>query len=183
MNQISKTLILLFLFLVGFTINSVAQEKRSINFVGIIPSVTVEPFYNKGELDIDVFPLVYQKTLTSRVDYRIISIVNYGIRNTNSAFSHVGLQVALPLFLTAKENKQLASKGFFLAPGFGATRNLIEKHNNFGLWVEPGYHLLFDDNFAISFGVQFGATHFWYDNGTTKWGNHFGVKVIFGKWF
>jgi hypothetical protein len=140
--------------------NIFALEKSSVNFIGLNPSVTVEPFYEKGELDVNIFPLVYQTPISKRIDFRVSSIVNYGVRNSNSTFSHLGFQAALPIFLKKKDIKLIPSKGLFVAPGFGVTRNLIEKHSNFGLWVEPGYNLLFDDNFAISFSAQFGATHF-----------------------
>ena len=183
MKKILRNTFFLFLLLNAGLIDLYAQENETINFIGVNPSITVEPFYNKGELDINVFPVVYQKTVSRRIDFRILTIVNYGIRDTNSAFSHLGVQMALPVFIIKKDNNQKPSKGFFIAPGVGLTRNLIEKHNNFGLWIEPGYHLLIDEKFGLSFGVQFGATHLWYDNGTTKWGNHFGVKIIFGKWY
>jgi hypothetical protein len=58
----------------------------------------------------------------------------------------------------------------------------MEKHNNGGLWIQPGYNLLFDNKIAMSFGLQIGGTYFSYDNGQTNWKNHFGVKIIFGKW-
>lgn len=159
-----------------------AQSENKSNFFGLNPSVTVEPFYDKGELDINILPIVYQTSLTKRLDVRITSILNLGIRNEGNEISHFGLETALPIFFKAKLDKKERSKGFFVAPIVSLTRNRIEEHNNVGLWIEPGYHLLFDNNFAISFGLQFGGTYFSYDNGLTKWGNHFGVKVIFGKW-
>jgi hypothetical protein len=157
-----------------------AQEKGSSNFIGINPSVTIEPFYEKGELDINVCPFVFQKTITRRIDFRLMTVVNYGFRNTGNTFTHIGLQPALPIFLKAKEDNRMPSKGLFIAPGFGVTRNLIEKHSNAGLWLEPGYMLSISPKWSISFGAQFGATHFWYDSGESKWGSHFGIKVIFG---
>jgi hypothetical protein len=178
----NKIIILTVIF-VCISAASRGQDKCSASFWGINPSITVEPFYNKGELDINIFPLVFQKTITRRVDFRISTIVNYGIRNENSAFSHLGAQVSFPVFIIRKDENTLPSNGFFVAPGFGVTRNLIEEHNNFGLWLEPGYNLLISPKYSISFGAQFGATHFWYDNGTKKWGNHFGVKIIIGRWY
>lgn len=160
-----------------------AQENKTATFWGLTPSITVEPFYEKGELDINIFPIVYQKTITNRVDLRIASIVNYGVRNENSKLSHLGAQVSFPIHFPKKEEKSIPSKGFYAAPGFGATRNLIEKHNNFGVWIEPGYNLQISPKYSISFGAQFGATHFWYDNGDTKLGNHFGIKIVIGRWF
>ncbi len=171
------------LLLTVLTVNSVfGQNEKRLNYFGINPSVTVEPFYDKGELDISIFPLVYQKTLTKKLDIRFTSILNLGIRNNGNEISHFGFEAGLPIFYKQKETKNEISKGFFVAPILSLTRNRIEEHNNIGIWVEPGYNLLFDNNFAMTFGLQVGGTYFAYDNGQNKWGNHFGVKIIIGKW-
>ena len=57
----------------------------------------------------------------------------------------------------------------------------MDNHNNIGTWIEPGYSLLFDNKFAMSFGLQIGRTYFNYDNDADKWRSYFGVKIIFGK--
>ena len=177
-----KQLILLTTVLVIYNNPLFSQEEDRFNFIGINPSVTVEPFYEKGELDINIFPIVYQRPLTKRVDLRLTSILNLGIRNEENQLSHIGLETGFPLFLKPKEIKKEASKGFFVAPILSLSRNRMEAHNNLGIWIEPGYNLLFDSNFAMSFGLQLGGTYFDYDNGQTKWGNHFGIKIIIGKW-
>lgn len=160
-----------------------AQNEGDFNFIGLNPSLTIEPFYEKGEMDINIFPVVYQRPLTKRVDIRFTSICNLGIRNAGNEISHLGLETAFPVFFRAKEDKKVSSKGFFVAPIVSLTRNRIEAHNNIGLWLEPGYHLLFDNKVAMSFGLQLGATYFDYNDGATKWRNHFGFKLIVGKWF
>lgn len=162
---------------------SISQNAINENFLGINPSVTIEPFYEKGELDLNVFPLVYQRILSNRIDFRLSTTVNYGFRTRESKISHLGGQLAIPFFLGKPENMGQSRNGIFLAPGIGYTRNRLEKHTNIGFWMEPGYHLLVNEQWAFSFGAQFGATNFQYDNGTSKWGNHFGMKIIFGKWF
>lgn len=86
--------------------------------------------------------------------------------------------MGLPLFLKSKEDIKESSKGFFVTLFFRLTRNRIEEHNSLGLWIEPGYILLFDNTIALSFGLQLGAAYFVYDNGQTNWGNHFGTKII-----
>lgn len=165
------------------TVNSVfGQNEKRMNFLGINPSVTVEPFYGKGELDLNIFPLVYQRSLTKRFDIRLTSILNLGVRNNGNEISHIGFESGLPIFFKSKETISEISKGFFVAPIVSLTRNRIEKHNSLGLWIEPGYNLQFDNDFAMSFGLQFGGTYFPNENGQTKWGNHFGVKIIIGKW-
>lgn len=159
-----------------------AQHQRTAFYLGLNPSVTVEPFYEKGELDLNIFPLVYQKTITNRIDFRVSTILNYGIRKTTDEISHFGCQIAFPVFLSRKEDLSAPSKGLFCAPGIGLTRNRIEDHTNIGFWLEPGYNLMVSEKWSISFGIQIGATHFDYDNGTQKWGNHYGVKIVFGRW-
>lgn len=182
MKRIVKQIITLTAIFVIHENSLLAQEDKRFNFIGINPSVTVEPFYEKGELDLNIFPLVYQRPLTKRLDIRLTSIVNLGVRNSGSEISHYGFETAFPIFFKAKETKNEISKGFFAAPILSLTRNRIEEHNNLGLWIEPGYNLLFENSFAMTFGLQLGRTYFEYDGGPTKWGNHFGIKIIFGKW-
>ncbi|ADR21093.1 hypothetical protein MATR_12770 [Marivirga tractuosa] len=158
-----------------------AQEEKRFTFIGINPSVTVEPFYEEGEFDINIFPVVYQRSLAKRFDIRLTPLLNLGIRNTGNKISQYGFEAALPIFFKPKENKNDISKGFFVAPILSVTRNRIEQ-NNIGLWIEPGYNLLFEDKFAMTFGLQLGGTNFTDDDGETKWGNHFGIKIIIGKW-
>src|SRR5690554_3291601 len=170
--------ILFFLLIIPLKI--LAQNKN--HFIGINPNVTIESFYNKGELDINIFPFVYQLTVTKGADLRFTSILNLGIRNNGNDISHFGLETAMPIFLKKKSDKNDLSKGFYASPVISLTRNKIEMHNNIGIWLEPGYNLLFDDKFAMSFGLQIGGTYFNYDNDIDKWRSHFGIKIIFGKW-
>lgn len=173
------------IFLMSLIMSNVvqAQAERMSQFLGINPGLTIEPFYQKGEFDVTIFPLVYQRSVTKIWDLRLGTILNLGIRDAGNRISHFGLEAATPFYFRKKESPTQPSKGLFLAPVISWTRNNIEKHHNLGLFIEPGYHLLFDSNFAFSFGAQFGATLFKYDTGASNWRNHFGVKIIFGKWF
>jgi hypothetical protein len=183
MNLINCTFRFFYL-IIGITLitDANAQSKRVPFFIGINPSITVEPFYEKGELDISILPIVFQRSVSKRTDIRFTSVVNLGIRKTGNQISHLGLETVFPFFLRAKESRQDYSSGFFIAPVLSITSNQIEKHQNIGLWLEPGYQLLFDNAVAMSFGLQFGGTYFHYNNGTSKWGSHFGAKIILGKW-
>lgn len=175
-----KTLFVFNLFLIQLIFS---QKEKSPNYFGINPSITVEPFYQKGELDINILPVVYQKPLNLRCDFRINPILNLGIRTGHDKISHFGFEAALPLFFKKKEEKTECSNGFYAAPVFSLTRNNLEIHNNLGLWLEPGYHLLFKNQVALSFGLQAGTTYFMYKVGNNEWKNHFGFKFVFGKWF
>jgi hypothetical protein len=109
--------------------------------------------------------------------------MNYGIRNEKDQISHMGLEVGVPVFFKKKEERVEISKGFFLAPILSLTRNNEANHTNIGTWMEPGYNILFENKFALSLGLQIGGTYFIYESSANTWRNHFGVKVIFGKWF
>ena len=181
-TSIMKRFIILSILLISNFFIVFSQQQRTACYIGLNPSVTVEPFYDKGELDLNIFPLVYQKTITDRIDFRFSTILNYGIRNTTNEISHFGGQIAFPIFLKKKDDLSSPSKGFFCAPGMGLTRNMIEDHTNIGFWLEPGYNMMMSDKWSITFGIQLGATHFDYDNGSQKWDNHFGMKIVFGCW-
>jgi len=178
-----KKALLLFpaILIVISTCNSLFAQKTS-TFLGINPSVTVEPFYDKGEFDINVLPVVWQKPVSRRLDIRVNPVLNLGFRNSGSIISHFGAEVAMPVFLAAAEERRTTSKGFFVAPVVSLTRNRPGAHSNTGLWVEPGYFLQASERFGISFGLQLGTTHFNYDELPDEWGGHFGVKVTFGWW-
>lgn len=133
MRRLEKQTLILAIILVLFYSPLKAQEDVNINFIGVNPSLTVEPFYEKGEMDINIFPLVYQRPFSKRFDIRLTSIFNLGIRNNGNEISHFGLETALPIFFKAKEDKKESSKGFFVAPVLSLTRNRIEEHNNVGL--------------------------------------------------
>lgn len=182
MKQFIKHPLFLIVFSLGIVHHTLAQNTYYPNFIGLNPSLTIEPFYERGEMDINILPIVYQRPMTKLLDLRLTSIVNLGLRDSGNEISHFGLETALPIFFKPKEVIQESSSGFFIAPIVSLTRNRMEEHNNVGIWLEPGYNLLFENRFAMSFGLQVGATYFSFDNGQTKWGNHFGVKVIFGKW-
>jgi hypothetical protein len=170
-----------FFFLFTFLLISTLfgeTDTKSI-FIGLNPSVTVEPYYKKGEFDVNIFPVVVEYSINKCIHLRSIIIVNYGFRSGKNSFSHTGLQLAVPVF-PFKKNDFVS--GIFLAPGFGCTRNILEHHTNAGLWIEPGYSIPIAGDFRINLSIQCGATHFWYDNRSTKWGNHFGFKFIFGMW-
>ena len=174
----------LLLLLTVLIINAAyGQDEKRFNFIGINPSVTIEPYYEAGELDVNIFPIVYQRSITNRLDLRLASTINYGIRNENDKLSHIGLEVGAPIFFKKKEDRAEISKGFFIAPILSMSRNNEANHTNIGTWIEPGYNMLFENKFALSIGLQIGGTYFINDSSANTWGNHFGVIIIFGKWF
>lgn len=176
----SATLIYLFTLISIHTAN--AQYFKTGSLIGINPSVTVEPSYQKGELDINILPVVYQRILSKKTAVRLTSIVNLGIRNSGNAISHLGGEAALLIYLSQKEEKLIPLQGLYIAPAISFTRNRIEKHTNTSLWIEPGYQFMIGKKYAISLGIQLGGTYFNYDDIQNEWRTHFGTKVVLGRW-
>jgi len=175
-----KTVVVSVILTIVF-LDIIAQEKPA-NLLGFNPSLTVEPFYESGEVDINIFPLVYLRTLNKRTDIRFTSILNLGIREEGNAISHVGFETAFPIYIFEKKNKAIHSKGFFVAPLISLTKNLLEEHNNIGLWLEPGFLIKLNDNFSLNLAMQVGTTYFNYNNEEDSWKGHFGFKIILGWW-
>jgi hypothetical protein len=158
-----------------------AQNKRTF-MLGINPSISVENYYEQGELDINIFPVVIQLTMSNRIDLRFISLFNIGIRNDESGFSQMGLESALPIFLKAKEGLSNHSNGFYAAPVISLSKSKIDDNVHFGLWAEPGYQFNIDEKFSMVLGAQAGTTYIHYTGGTGSWNSHIGLKVILGWW-
>ena len=94
---------------------SIGQIKRAI-FLGLQPAITVEPYYEKNEFDINVIPIVFQSSISKRVDYRLVSIANYHFSSSGNQFSDLGLEIGFPVLLKAKEELSKPSSGFFISP-------------------------------------------------------------------
>lgn len=55
MNKLYLSIAFLLVFM---AIETKGQENQRAHFIRLNPSVTVEPFYQEGEFDINIFPLV-----------------------------------------------------------------------------------------------------------------------------
>ena len=155
-----------------------AGTDKASYFVGITPSITAEPFYDAGEYDVNIFPLVYQKNIFNKIDVRITSIINYGIRKYENKISHVGIEMAFPIQLFSQVLSRGLSEGFFIAPILSIAQEQIAKEKHFGLWIEPGYQFIVSRYYSMSLGLQMGGT--WIESDLT---DHLGVNFIIGRWF
>ncbi len=160
---------------------SICQSNTPI-FIGIQPNVTVEPFYDEGEFDLDITPLVFEASVGLRTNIKITPIVNYHFGGPNNGISDVAVFSALPIFLKAKEKRSDRPFGFYLGPVVGFGRNLINSHYTMTVAVESGYMFKTKNRFTISMGLQLGGSYFSYDTEPNKWVTHWGPKFSFGFW-
>ena len=173
------TILILGLFL---TINSKAQSGRS-RLIGIQPAVTVEPFYEEGEFDINIFPFVYEMRMGMRTNLRLVPIVNYHFGGEENGVSDLGLSLVMPVFIKPVESLEAKTYGFYLGPVFGFGRNALNEHYTATLALEPGYMWETQKSFTINLGLQLGTSYFINDAEPNEWLFHWGPKVTFGFWF
>ncbi len=160
---------------------SIGQSNTSI-FIGLQPNVTVEPFYENGEFDIDILPLVFEASMGLRINLKVTPMVNYHIGGQTDGVSDIGVFTVLPIFFKKKELRSDKPYGFYIGPVLGFVRNLINNHYTTTLAVEPGYMFKAEKRFTIALGFQLGGSHFSYDIQPNKWVNHFGPKISLGYW-
>ena len=151
-------------------------------FIGIQPNITVEPFYDPGEFDLDIVPLVFEASVGLRLNLKLTPIVNYHFGGEKKGLSDIGAYAVLPIFFKAKKTREERPFGFYLGPVIGFGRNLLNEHFTTTLAVEPGYMFETKKRFTISLGLQIGGSHFSYDSEPNKWVLHWGPKVTFGFW-
>jgi hypothetical protein len=176
-----KEIKLCIIFILALSLRAKSQSVSPI-FIGFQPNITVEPFYEKGEFDADIAPVVLEISVSKRMNFKIAPTVNYRFGGETEGVSDVGAHLVLPVFFKAKENEADRPFGFYLGPVFGFGRNLIGDHYTTTLAVEPGYLFETKNRFTISMGLQLGATYFSYDAEPNKWRSHWGPKFSFGFW-
>lgn len=162
--------------------NKKPKVKKSTHLWGFNPYVGNEPSYQKGEFDVNFLPILYQTSFSKRVDFRVNPILNFGFREVGALISHIGFETAVPIFIFKKEERFLPSKGFYIAPVFMLSTARFDKTNR-GFWGEIGYNLLIANKYGLSLGLQYGKTHYIYKFSDNEVGNHWGLKIIFGKWY
>jgi len=177
LKHIKFQLITAFLMIVTLAL---AQPKHSY-YLGLLPAVTKEKSYGAGEFDVNIIPLVFQMPIHKRIDLRGTNIYNFHFGD-ESEIADIGLEVATPVFLKSKENKNEFSSGFYLSPVISWGRNFIDEHNTLILAAEPGYMFRTKGKFALSAHLQFGGSLFMYADNVDIWHQHLGIRVNLGFW-
>ena len=174
---------LFFLVILSLILSSKSFGQSNIPiFIGIQPNITVEPFYEKGELDIDILPLVIEASIGLKTNLKITPVVNYHMGGEEDGISDIGVFTVLPFFFNKKETRPDRPYGFYVGPVLGFGRNLINDHYTTTLALEPGYMFETNNRFTISMGLQLGGSYFSYDTEPNKWVTHWGPKFSFGFW-
>lgn len=159
---------------------SIAQSNVR-TFLAIQPSLTIEPFYEKGELDVNVLPIVAEWPLNNRMDFRVVPTLNYHFGGSEQGLSDVGSFFVFPVYYKNQKESRFPF-GFYTGPVIGLGRNLMNDHYTVTLAVEPGYFFQTNNRFSICMGMQLGGSYFLYESSPNKWLLHWGPKFSFGFW-
>ncbi len=176
--------LLLSIHLVLFLNTSYAQKSFSTHFLGMNPGISIKPFYQSGEMDMNIIPLVYQTNLYGPLDMRLISVLNFGFRSDGNEIINYGAELALPYFFNQRSEKHQISKGFYLAPVISLLKfNDDDREHTTGVLIESGFAFLVEEKASITIGFQLGAGYYSYREEDNKWQNQVGLKIILGNWF
>lgn len=158
-----------------------AQQRPPI-MIGVSPAATFNKQYPAGAFDINICPVAIQVPIINNLDIRFLGLVYYGFRNYGSAIINIGGEIALPYHFDFDNKQKSISKGLFIGPGVAYTRNVHYLHRNTAIFIEPGYHFLFNEKFSLIIDFQYGRKFFKYDDGAKLTQNHYGVKLVLGWW-
>lgn len=173
--------VILLQILIAISLKMVGQNRNPV-FIGIQPAITVEPFYEKGVFDINIFPAVVEIPIGNRVDFRFLPLINYHVGDIKNGISDLGFYSVFPVYFKEREKKTARPHGLYLGPVFGIGRNLINEHYTTTIALEPGYLFEAKNKFTISIGLQLGGSHFMYNTQPNEWVFHWGPKISLGFW-
>lgn len=163
-----------------FSSNSFSQKYL---LIGINPSFNINSeYYSNNAFDLNILPINIELPITNNFDIRLISKLNYGFRTTGGAIISAGAELSLPFFIHKEKFENNIPYGFYIAPGTLFLQNVIYKHKQSSIFIEPGYNFLFNNKFSLIIGLQYGRKFFNYNNSNNTQVNHFGIKVILGFW-
>ena len=86
-----------------------SQQEFQPLFIGLQPMITQEKWYDKNEFDVNILPVVLQRTVSLRLDARITTVANYHFGNS-SEFSDLGLNFTVPVFFKKKSGVSFDTK-------------------------------------------------------------------------
>lgn len=139
-----------------------AQEiNLADHYIGLMPSVLVEPYDTVDAIEVNFFPFLYERRFGEENDksFQIRPVINYRFLEGQNGFSQMGG--------TALFNKYFLGvfeEDFWLKPQLGVyytyTYNRLDKIQAMTLGLEPGAFMRVSKNFTLSLNVQPGINYY-----------------------
>lgn len=141
---------------------SFAQEEPSTNnYVGLIPSVLVEPYDTIDAVEVNFFPFLYEFRTGERNDlgFQVRPILNYRFLENQSGFSQMGVSIVVNKYLL-----NMLDPNFWLKPQIAIfytyAYNRLDKIQTMTLGIEPGVLMQISNHFSLSLSLQPGINYY-----------------------
>lgn len=169
------------LFLTGFAVNSLKGQKSQI---GLAPMFQKTLYQEKGEFDFNMTPVFLEGAFDENAGIRLYPYLNLTkLNEQKSVFKNAGLELAMPVYFLHFENESKFTHHIYASPGalfLMARPGLWDFNLEVSLFIEPGYSVRFDDEFALTGGIQIGKTFNSYA-GENYWSNFLTYRLTFAR--
>ncbi|MEM8523355.1 MAG: hypothetical protein AAGG68_01870 [Bacteroidota bacterium] len=161
MNTILKCIPILFLLI--FLNHKLLGQKENLrsNYVGLMPSILVEPYDTINAIEVNVLPFVYEFRIGEKNDIgiQLRPILNYRFFEEQSGFSQVGGSIVANKYFL-----KLLDDDFWLKPQMGVyytyAYNQLDKIQAMTLGIEPGAYMIISNQFSLSVNLQPGINYY-----------------------
>lgn len=140
---------------------SAQNSPLKTNYIGLVPSVLVEPYDTIDAVEVNIFPFLYEFRIGENNDLglQIRPIFNYRFLKTQSGFSQIGGTLVMnKYFLNVFEDN------FWLKPQLGVyytyAYNRLDRIQTMTLGIEPGVFMRMSENFSLSVNLQPGINYY-----------------------
>lgn len=158
----SRNFLFLLMLTLSFAQKAIAQETRlSKNYIGLSPSVLVEPYDTINAIEVNFLPFLYEYRIGENHDLSLQArtILNYRFYEPQSGISQIGGS-----FVLNKYFLNIFGDDFWLIPQLGTyftyAHNRLDKIQTLTLGIEPGAYIKFSRNFSMSINLQPGINYY-----------------------
>lgn len=135
---------------------SFAQESYlTSNYLGIAPSILVEPYDTINAIEINCMPIVYEFRIgkENNLSFQLRPVLNYRIYRISSGFSQIGGSLVFTKYYPSSYFAK-----FRLTPLLGVfstyAYNRLDRIQTITLGIEPGIYFNISNKFSTSLNLQ-----------------------------
>ena len=160
MKYLKFMIILIFIVLCNEIVKA-QNDPLKDNYVGLIPSVLVEPYDTIDAVEVNIFPFLYEFRVGEKNDlgFQIRPILNYRFLKAQSGISQIGGTMVMNKYFL-----NIFDDDFWLKPQLGVyytyAYNRLDKIKTMTLGIEPGAFMKISENYTISVNLQPGINYY-----------------------
>lgn len=153
-------------------------------YIGLIPSVLVEPYDTINAIEVNFFPLLYEFRIGDQNDigFQVRPILNYRFFDDQSGFSQTGGSVVVNKYFL-----NMVDENFWLKPQLGIyytyAYNRLDRIQTMTLGIEPGAFMQISNQFSLSLNLQPGLNYYPDEDSQDFVSSESGFKGHFGLIF